>query len=254
MATVTLNVFDYRPYGSYSNLVKSTAVSYDDATETIADAVATLGAGTLMQDSSTRTPGFKVFTNDSLSNIVVAVMLSDLTYLVKFGKRLNTAIMYCREFQEAFVDESEVLLSEVSTGTINEATSAAGVTIDGVLAKDSVITAGFKLPAVEKTVTDAALALGSVRLELKHNTTPVVITCASIPAAGHLFAIVNTSASGTAAHTVTLPAGVTFANGTLATDNVATLDAPGEMLLCYVVSATKVGIVMNIGSVATTTV
>lgn len=68
----------------------------------------------------------------------------------------------------------------------------------------------------------------------------------SAPTAGDELFIINTSASGTATHTVTLPVGVTWDG----TNRIATLDAPGEALHVVAISATRFFILENIGSVA----
>ncbi len=85
---------------------------------------------------------------------------------------------------------------------------------------------------------------GSI-ISLAHNSTPIAATLAA-PAPGDWLLIANDSASGTAAHTVTLPDGVTWDG----TNKVATLDAPGEALLVFALSATRFLVVVNIGSVA----
>lgn len=95
----------------------------------------------------------------------------------------------------------------------------------------------------ELTVTGAVTA-GKQSVELKHNTVIVAATIAD--AANHqgLFIVKNTSATGTAAHTLTLTSG-TF-NGTA---TVATLNAPNEALVVYFDSAGNGTIVENVGSV-----
>jgi hypothetical protein len=80
---------------------------------------------------------------------------------------------------------------------------------------------------------------------LAHATVIIAATLAA-PTAGDDLIIVNTSASGTVAHTVTAAAGVTFDG----TNNTATLDAPEEALHIVAVSATRWKIMENIGSVA----
>jgi hypothetical protein len=62
--------------------------------------------------------------------------------------------------------------------------------------------------------------------------------------------VISQTDTGTAGHTVTTPSGVTF-NGT---DNTATLNAKGETLAVFFVTATDGVILQNIGSVALSTV
>ena len=70
------------------------------------------------------------------------------------------------------------------------------------------------------------------------------------PTEGAELYIVDSSASGTAAHTVTTAAGVTWDG----TNNTATLNAPGEALHVIALSATRWFILENIGSVALSSV
>ena len=95
-----------------------------------------------------------------------------------------------------------------------------------------------------QTLTATGVVLDNAKiLELNHAT---VVIAATMDAAKHqgLFIIRDTSASGTAAHTVTLTNG-TF-NGT---NNVATLNAPGEALIVFFDSSGKGQIIENTGSV-----
>lgn len=94
------------------------------------------------------------------------------------------------------------------------------------------------------TVTGAVTA-GVQSVELNHDTVVVAATIADSANHQGLFIVKNTSASGTAAHTLTLTAG-TF-NGT---NNVATLNAPNECLVVYFDSSGEGTIVENVGAVA----
>lgn len=76
--------------------------------------------------------------------------------------------------------------------------------------------------------------------------TPAIAATLDAPTAGDELFIINTSASGTAAHTVTLPSGVTWDG----TNRIATLNAPDEALHVVAVSATRFYIVVNNGTVA----
>lgn len=134
------------------------------------------------------------------------------------------------------------LVGNVTTDTIAESTSAAGVTIDGALLKDGRSNLGRQVQALTAT---GAITIKSGLVTLAHATTPIEATLAA-PTAGDELIIINTSASGTAAHTVTVAAGVTLDG----TNDVATLDAPGDVLHMIAVSATRWIILENIGSVA----
>lgn len=100
---------------------------------------------------------------------------------------------------------------------------------------------GFvKLPFQELT---ASGAITSNIVGLNHASVAIAATLAA-PVAGRLLFIVDTSASGTAAHTVRLAAG-TFDG----TNNTATLNAPNEALYCIGVSATRFQIILNVNAV-----
>lgn len=131
----------------------------------------------------------------------------------------------------------------IEIDTINEATAAAGVTVDGVLLKDGYST-GFR--QAQALTSSGAITVGKHGLVTLAHATVIIAATLAAPAAGYDLIIVNTSASGTVAHTVTLPAGVTFDG----TNNTATLDAPEEALHIVAVSATRWKIMENIGSVA----
>jgi hypothetical protein len=132
--------------------------------------------------------------------------------------------------------------SSIETNTINETTAASGVTIDGALLKDGRSNLGRQ---VQTLTASGAISIGSGLVQLNHASVVIAATLAA-PVAGDELFIVNNSASGTAAHTVTLPGSVTW-DGTL---QVATLNAPGEALHVIALSATRWLILENIGSVA----
>lgn len=96
----------------------------------------------------------------------------------------------------------------------------------------------------EELTATAAVTAGVQAVELNHASVIVAATIAD--AANHrgLFIVKNTSASGTAAHTLTLTAG-TFDG----TNNVATLNAPNEALVVYFDSGGDGTIVENVGAV-----
>jgi len=99
--------------------------------------------------------------------------------------------------------------------------------------------------ATQELTATGAVTITSGLLRLNHASTIIAATKAA-PAIGDELIIVNTSASGTAAHTVTLPSGVTWDG----TNRIATLNAPGEALHVIATSATRFFILENIGSVA----
>lgn len=109
--------------------------------------------------------------------------------------------------------------------------------------------AGQHRHAVQTLTATGAITLNSGLVLLNHATVVIAATL-DAPTAGDELYIVDSSASGTAAHTVSLPAGVTFDG----TNNTATLNAPGEALHLIALSATRWFILENIGSVALSTV
>ncbi len=132
--------------------------------------------------------------------------------------------------------------SQVTTDVILEKTAAAGVTADGVLLKDG--TTNARSLSQDLTASGAITVGRNGVVTLAHSTVVIAATLAA-PTAGDELLIVNTSLLGTVAHTVTLPAGVTFDG----TNNTATLDAPEEALFMKALSPTRWKIITNIGSV-----
>ena len=107
--------------------------------------------------------------------------------------------------------------------------SAAGFTVGGVPTTGTV---------ASQLTASGAIASGSRVVELNHASTPIAATMGQGPQG--FFAIVNTSASGTAAHTVTLTTGSW--NGT---NKVATTNAPAESCLVYFDSAGRGTLIYN---------
>ena len=135
----------------------------------------------------------------------------------------------------------------IEVDTINEATSAAGVTADGVLLKDG---ANYGNNPVQALTATGAITINNGVVFLNHATVVIAATL-DAPVAGDELLIVDGSASGTAAHTVTLPAGVTF---NVTGNNTATLNAPDESIRIVAQSTTQWRVVANNGSVGFSTV
>lgn len=97
------------------------------------------------------------------------------------------------------------------------------------------------------TVTSPAAIPATVRvIELNHITDVIAKTIASlVPYAGQVVFVKDSSASGTAAHTVTVTTGTW--NGT---NKIITLNAPLEAIAVLVDSAGNGTVLVNIGSVA----
>lgn len=135
--------------------------------------------------------------------------------------------------------------SSLATDVISEETADAGVSIDGATVKDGRSNLGVTVQALTAT---GAITIKSGQVQLNHATVVIAATLAA-PAAGDFLLIVNHSASGTEAHTVTLPGGVTWDG----TNTIATFNAPGEALLVQALSATRWLIILNIGAVGLST-
>ena len=134
----------------------------------------------------------------------------------------------------------------LNVDTIAEVTSANGVVIDGGTIKDGNSDLGRTTQAL--TITGAITVTSGLVL-LDHASVIIEATLAA-PTAGDELFIVDSSATGTAAHTVTAAAGVTFDG----TNNTATLNALGEALHIIAISATRWLIVTNLGSVSLSSV
>jgi hypothetical protein len=106
------------------------------------------------------------------------------------------------------------------------------------------VTAKFR-NELQELVASGAITKTSGVVLLNHATVVIAATLAA-PTAGDELFIIDNSASGVAAHTVTLPAGVTWDG----TNDVATFNAPGEALHVVAISATRWFIMENIGAVA----
>lgn len=124
-------------------------------------------------------------------------------------------------------------------------------TTDAVtVVKVSVVTAGGAASVGGGTFEVTATAGGTVPagikvLEMNHVSVIAAATIADAADHAGIFIIVDTSATGTIAHTVTLTSG-TF-NGS---DNVATLNALGETLVVHFDDAGNGVVVANTGAVA----
>jgi len=91
--------------------------------------------------------------------------------------------------------------------------------------------------------TKTYTASGAIRasgLVILNNTSKIELTLEAPKGAGQLLCIVQIDA-GTAGHTVTVPSGVTWDG----TNDVATFDAAGELLLLVSSSATRWHVIAN---------
>ena len=98
---------------------------------------------------------------------------------------------------------------------------------------------------VQELTATAAVTAGVQSLELNHASTIIAATIASTVNHPGLFIVKDTSATGTAAHTVTITTGTW--NGT---NKIITLNALNEAIAVYFDSAGNGTILVNVGSVA----
>lgn len=140
-----------------------------------------------------------------------------------------------RKGQDAEFDNVDVDGNLAVTGTT---TLTGDVSVTGTLD-------GEQRHSVQTLTASGAITLDSGLVILAHDSTIIAATL-DAPVAGDELYIVNNSASGTAAHTVTCASGVTWDG----TNDIATLNAPGEALHVIALSATRWFILENIGSVA----
>lgn len=98
---------------------------------------------------------------------------------------------------------------------------------------------------VQSLTATAAITPGVQAIELNHASVVIAATIANLADHQGFLFVKDTSASGTAAHTVTATAGTW--NGT---NKVITLNAPNEAILVWIDSAGNGTILENVGSVA----
>lgn len=103
--------------------------------------------------------------------------------------------------------------------------------------------------STQELTATGAITLDSGMVLLNHASTVIAATL-DAPVAGDELYIINSSASGTEAHTVTTAGGVTWDG----TNNTATFDAPDEALHVIAISATRWFILNNIDSVGLSSV
>jgi len=146
----------------------------------------------------------------------------------------------------------------VSTGTVkqhlNEVFQAESLEVGGTAITATAAEINLAADAssyIQELTASGAVTPGVTSVELNHATVAVAATVADASAhAGKAVCFKDTSASGTAAHTVTLTSGTFNAAG----NNKATFNAPDEALVVFFDSAGDGAITINLGSVALATV
>ena len=102
---------------------------------------------------------------------------------------------------------------------------------------------GSMTVAPQELTVSGAVTAGVPAVELNHASVVVAATIADAANHAGLFSVKDTSASGTAAHTLTLTAG-TFDG----TNNVVTFNAPGEGITVFFDSAGNGVLLVNTGT------
>lgn len=148
-----------------------------------------------------------------------------------------TAANYFADARLRGMKAGDIVITTVTASGVPQTTHVS--TVSAVGASGATMRSGVQ----ELTASGAVLA-GAQSLELNHATVVIVATMVATEHPG-LFVVKDTSATGTAAHTLTLTGG-TF-NGTA---TIATLNARDEMLVVYFDSAGRGQVVVNVGSVA----
>ena len=135
--------------------------------------------------------------------------------------------------------------SRVTVANSGEYRAAAAyeATVAGVDAELTKVAAAL-VGSSQAMTESGAVTAGVSYLSLSHTDTVIEATIASAVNHAGVFVIDNISASGTAAHTVTLTAG-TF-NGS---NTIATLNAPGEKLVVFFNAAGRGTILENTNGV-----
>jgi len=139
-------------------------------------------------------------------------------------------------------------LQGLTAGDVVKVVNTTNKTSDDTIV--STVTAGGAATVAQSNTSYELTASGAIpagvkSVELNHATVIVASTIASSQDHEGLFMVVDTSASGTAAHTCTLTAGTWDG-----TNTIVTLNAPKEAIIVWFDSAGNGTIVENVGSVA----
>ena len=164
---------------------------------------------------------------DAVSTVVGASYFTNGYHL---GMRVGDAVMIVNS-STGLVQVAGVTTATASTGYVTVTASISG-TIGG--------------GGIQTLTASGAVTAGIQYLNVAHATVVIAATIASAVNHAGIFVITNTSASGTAAHTVTLTAGTFNAAG----NTIATLNAAGEQLVTLFSTAGVGCTLENTGAVA----
>lgn len=206
-------------------------------THTVASDVTNTSTFTTTYPAGTSQASLRGSTGGQLVDAKGAVWAQDATAGVKFVFGAST-ITVTNNTGATLAAGDELILSFGNTAL----NGSYNLTVGGAHEQAA---AGDGSGATKQSLTaTAVVAAATDILELAHAS---VVIAATMDASQHqgLFIVRDTSASGTAAHTLTLT------NGTFdGTNTVATLNAPGEALVVFFDSAGRGQIIENTGSVA----
>jgi hypothetical protein len=144
-----------------------------------------------------------------------------------------------------YISDGDALGMKVGDTVIIMNTTSGKTKIATVTAVTAGGAASISVSNLQELTASGAVTPGVSIVELNHATVVVAATIADFSEHAGIFTVKDTSASGTAAHTLTLTAG-TFDG----TNNVATLNAPGEQLTVFVDDLGNGVILQNTGAVA----
>jgi len=172
---------------------------------------------------------------DTLTELADSISQTELDYLDGVTAGTQAA-------GKAVVADANVNIGVVKATELHIGVSGSEVKVNATPAE--INNAADVSARVQELTVSGAVTAGVQSVELNHATVVVAATIAD--AANHqgLFVVKDTSATGIAAHTLTLTAG-TF-NGT---NNVATFDARDEALIVYFDSTGRGQVIANIGTV-----
>lgn len=156
--------------------------------------------------------------------------------------RIDSAIAGTQVAEKAVVADANVNIGVTKVTELHIGESGSETQVTATAAE--INAAADASTRVEELTESGAVTAGVQSVELNHAT--VVIAATIADAADHpgLFVAKDTSATGTAAHTLTLTAG-TFDG----TNNIATFDLLNECLIVYFDSAGNGTVIENVGSV-----
>ena len=172
----------------------------------------------------------------TLTELADSISVTELDYLD--GATAGTQVA-----SKAVVADANVNIGVVKATALHIGASGSEVQVNATPAE--INNAADVSARMQELTISGAVTAGIQSVELNHASVVIAATIADAVNHQGLFVVKDTSATGTAAHTLTLTAG-TF-NGT---NNVATFNARDECLVVYFDSTGRGTVIVNVGSVA----